>query len=67
MLREFIADLRAQKLRTALTVLGITWGTVATSYSEIAVMASTRHVRCRSPRWNSHLTIGVLPVIVFMT
>ena len=29
MLREFIADLRAQKLRTALTILGITWGTVA--------------------------------------
>jgi putative ABC transport system permease protein len=27
--REFIADLRAQKLRTALTVLGIAWGTVA--------------------------------------
>jgi putative ABC transport system permease protein len=29
MLREFLADLRAQKLRTALTILGITWGTVA--------------------------------------
>ena len=29
MWREFIADLRAQKLRTALTVLGIAWGTVA--------------------------------------
>jgi putative ABC transport system permease protein len=27
--REFFADLRAQKLRTALTVLGIAWGTVA--------------------------------------
>jgi putative ABC transport system permease protein len=29
MLREFLADLKAQKLRTALTILGITWGTVA--------------------------------------
>src|SRR5215813_11225188 len=29
MLREFLADLKAQRLRTALTVLGITWGTVA--------------------------------------
>lgn len=29
MWREFIADLKAQKLRTALTVLGIAWGTVA--------------------------------------
>lgn len=29
MLREFLADLRSQKLRTALTVLGIAWGTVA--------------------------------------
>ncbi|HEV2749571.1 MAG TPA: ABC transporter permease [Gemmatimonadales bacterium] len=29
MWHEFIADLRAQKLRTALTVLGIAWGTVA--------------------------------------
>lgn len=28
-LREFIRDLRAQKLRTALTVFGIVWGTVA--------------------------------------
>src|SRR5690625_1800975 len=28
-LRQFADDLRAQKLRTALTVLGITWGTVA--------------------------------------
>jgi putative ABC transport system permease protein len=28
-LREFLADLRAQRLRTALTILGITWGTVA--------------------------------------
>jgi putative ABC transport system permease protein len=28
-LREFFADLRAQRLRTTLTVLGITWGTVA--------------------------------------
>jgi putative ABC transport system permease protein len=27
--REFVADLRAQKLRTGLTVLGIAWGTVA--------------------------------------
>jgi len=27
--REFLADLKAQKLRTALTILGITWGTVA--------------------------------------
>lgn len=29
MLRDFLADLGAQKLRTALTILGITWGTVA--------------------------------------
>ena len=29
MWREFVADLRAQKLRTSLTVLGIAWGTVA--------------------------------------
>ncbi|MBI3983181.1 MAG: ABC transporter permease [Gemmatimonadetes bacterium] len=29
MLREFLADLKAQRLRTALTILGITWGTVA--------------------------------------
>ena len=29
MWREFFADLKAQKLRTALTVLGIAWGTVA--------------------------------------
>jgi len=28
-LREFFADLRSQRLRTTLTVLGITWGTVA--------------------------------------
>jgi putative ABC transport system permease protein len=28
-LRDFFADLRQQRLRTALTVLGITWGTVA--------------------------------------
>jgi putative ABC transport system permease protein len=28
-LRDFLADLRQQRLRTALTVLGITWGTVA--------------------------------------
>jgi putative ABC transport system permease protein len=28
-LREFLADLKAQRLRTALTVLGIAWGTVA--------------------------------------
>src|SRR5207247_9665707 len=27
--RSFLADLRAQKLRTSLTVLGIAWGTVA--------------------------------------
>lgn len=27
--REFFADMRAQRLRTTLTVLGITWGTVA--------------------------------------
>lgn len=27
--REFLTDLRRQKLRTALTILGITWGTVA--------------------------------------
>lgn len=29
LLREFIADLSSQRLRTTLTVLGITWGTVA--------------------------------------
>ena len=29
LLREFLADLRAQKLRTAMTVFGIVWGTVA--------------------------------------
>ena len=29
MLREFLADLNAQRLRTALTILGISWGTVA--------------------------------------
>jgi putative ABC transport system permease protein len=29
MLRDFLADLRQQRLRTALTILGITWGTVA--------------------------------------
>jgi putative ABC transport system permease protein len=29
LLREFIADLRNQRLRTALTVLGIAWGTIA--------------------------------------
>ena len=29
MFREFFADIRTQKLRTALTVLGIAWGTVA--------------------------------------
>jgi len=28
-LREFFADLRSQRLRTALTVLGIAWGTIA--------------------------------------
>src|SRR5690625_6086950 len=28
-LRQFFDDLRAQKLRTALTTMGITWGTVA--------------------------------------
>lgn len=28
-LREFTADLRAQRLRTTLTVLGIAWGTIA--------------------------------------
>jgi putative ABC transport system permease protein len=28
-LREFVADLRSQRLRTALTVLGIAWGTIA--------------------------------------
>jgi putative ABC transport system permease protein len=27
--REFFADMRAQRLRTTLTILGITWGTVA--------------------------------------
>jgi putative ABC transport system permease protein len=29
LLREFIADIRAQRLRTTLTVLGIAWGTIA--------------------------------------
>ena len=29
LIREFFADLRAQRLRTALTVLGIAWGTIA--------------------------------------
>jgi len=29
LIRQFLDDIRAQKLRTALTVLGITWGTVA--------------------------------------
>ena len=29
MLRDFLADLRQQRLRTALTILGVTWGTVA--------------------------------------
>ena len=29
MFREFFADIRSQKLRTTLTVLGIAWGTVA--------------------------------------
>ncbi len=29
MLREFLSDLKQQRLRTALTILGITWGTVA--------------------------------------
>ena len=29
MWRDFLADLRAQKLRTSLTVIGIAWGTVA--------------------------------------
>jgi putative ABC transport system permease protein len=29
MLRDFLSDLRQQKLRTSLTVLGIAWGTVA--------------------------------------
>ena len=29
LLREFTADLRAQRLRTTLTVLGIAWGTIA--------------------------------------
>jgi putative ABC transport system permease protein len=28
-LREFLNDLKSQRLRTALTILGITWGTVA--------------------------------------
>jgi putative ABC transport system permease protein len=28
-LREFVADLRSQRLRTTLTVLGIAWGTIA--------------------------------------
>lgn len=27
--REFLADLRAQKLRVSMTLFGITWGTVA--------------------------------------
>ncbi len=29
MIKEFVADLRAQRMRTALTILGITWGTIA--------------------------------------
>ncbi len=29
LIHQFLEDLRAQKLRTTLTVLGITWGTVA--------------------------------------
>lgn len=29
MLRDFLADLRQQRLRTTLTILGVTWGTVA--------------------------------------
>ncbi|HET7273767.1 MAG TPA: ABC transporter permease [Longimicrobiaceae bacterium] len=29
LIRDFFADLRRQKLRSALTILGITWGTVA--------------------------------------
>ncbi len=29
MLRDFLSDLKQQRLRTALTILGITWGTVA--------------------------------------
>ena len=29
LVREFVADIRAQRLRTALTVLGIAWGTIA--------------------------------------
>src|SRR3712207_5741571 len=29
LLAEFFSDLRRQKLRSALTILGITWGTVA--------------------------------------
>ncbi|HEX6940524.1 MAG TPA: ABC transporter permease [Longimicrobiales bacterium] len=29
LVRQFLDDLRAQRLRTALTILGITWGTVA--------------------------------------
>jgi len=29
LIRQFLDDIRAQRLRTALTVLGITWGTVA--------------------------------------
>jgi len=29
LLREFVVDLRAQKLRTAMTIFGIVWGTVA--------------------------------------
>ena len=29
LVREFVADVRAQRLRTALTVLGIAWGTIA--------------------------------------
>jgi putative ABC transport system permease protein len=28
-LGDFLADLRQQRLRTALTILGVTWGTVA--------------------------------------
>src|SRR3989338_7489129 len=29
MLREFLADLKAQRLRTALTIIGVAWGTEA--------------------------------------
>lgn len=29
LIRDFVADVRKQKLRTSLTVMGITWGTVA--------------------------------------